>query len=342
MDPLAHTLVGAALAESGLKRLTHGATAALLIGVNLPDVDVVAHLLSDDASLWYRRGWTHGLLAMAVWPPLLTWALYGYLRRRPSGAGPPLRPKVLFGLALLAVLSHPLLDFLNTYGVRLLMPFDDRWFYGDTLFIMDPWFWLLAGAGVVVAAGRGKLALAYAVLGAGLTFLVLRTELTGLWIKLGWLAGVGLIVTLYFRRAAGASVARLGLAGLTLYIGAMYGLARAAEQRVVAAERAHWVQTNPLPGNLFERRLIAVHADHYLLKNHDGKQRALPRHPAPPEVVALLSQPEHRGFANWLRLPYWQVTTTANGQLVEVYDLRYATPGERNFGIGYLAEELPR
>ena len=86
MDPLAHTLVGAALAESGLKRLTRGATAALLIGVNLPDVDVVAHLLSDDAALWYRRGWTHGLLAMAVWPPLLSLALYGYYRRRPSGA----------------------------------------------------------------------------------------------------------------------------------------------------------------------------------------------------------------------------------------------------------------
>ncbi len=42
MDPLAHTLFGAALAESGLKRRSRYATATLLIGANLPDIDVVA------------------------------------------------------------------------------------------------------------------------------------------------------------------------------------------------------------------------------------------------------------------------------------------------------------
>jgi inner membrane protein len=47
-----------------------------------------------------------------------------------------------------AILSHPLLDLLNNYGVRLLMPFSGRWFYGDTAFIVDPWMLLLMIGGV--------------------------------------------------------------------------------------------------------------------------------------------------------------------------------------------------
>ena len=31
----------------------------------------------------------------------------------------------------------------TSYGTRLLEPFSHRWFYGDTLFIMDPWIWLV-------------------------------------------------------------------------------------------------------------------------------------------------------------------------------------------------------
>ena len=50
------------------------------------------------------------------------------------------------------VLGHPLLDWLNTYGVRFLMPFDGTWFYGDALFIIDPGVWLLAGLTVVLAS----------------------------------------------------------------------------------------------------------------------------------------------------------------------------------------------
>jgi inner membrane protein len=55
-------------------------------------------------------------------------------------------PVKLGGLLLacfLGVLSHPLLDVLNTYGTRILDPVSHRWFYADTLFIMDPWIWLM-------------------------------------------------------------------------------------------------------------------------------------------------------------------------------------------------------
>jgi hypothetical protein len=44
----------------------------------------------------------------------------------------------------------------NTYGVRLLMPYSDRWFYGTALSIIDPWVWLAEGpaAARVLAAPR--------------------------------------------------------------------------------------------------------------------------------------------------------------------------------------------
>jgi inner membrane protein len=37
------------------------------------------------------------------------------------------------------------MDWLNSYGIRLLEPFSSEWFYGDTLFIIDIWLWLGLG-----------------------------------------------------------------------------------------------------------------------------------------------------------------------------------------------------
>src|SRR5690606_34929632 len=136
MDPLAHTLFGAALAESGLKHHTRYATATLLVGANLPDLDVVAGLWGSDFELYARRGHTHGILAMLVLPLLLTGAMLLWQRWRAghprapaathASASPPLNPRAILLLSCIALLSHPLLDWMNTYGVRLLMPFDGR------------------------------------------------------------------------------------------------------------------------------------------------------------------------------------------------------------------------
>ena len=43
MDPVAHTLFGATLAHTGLRAQTRLGTATLLIGANLPDVDVLSY-----------------------------------------------------------------------------------------------------------------------------------------------------------------------------------------------------------------------------------------------------------------------------------------------------------
>jgi len=73
MDNLCHTLVGAALGEAGLKRRTRFGAATLMIGSNLPDVDVFV-FASNTPPVAFRRGWTHGVIADALLPVLLTWS----------------------------------------------------------------------------------------------------------------------------------------------------------------------------------------------------------------------------------------------------------------------------
>ena len=73
MDPLTHTLVGANLASTRLGEKTRLATAALVIGANIPDVDAILYFTNQqDLALGFRRGWTHGVLALFVLPFVLT------------------------------------------------------------------------------------------------------------------------------------------------------------------------------------------------------------------------------------------------------------------------------
>src|SRR4029450_684545 len=155
MDNLCHTLTGAALAEAGLKHRTRFASAALMIAANLPDVDVLAFAAGTPPRA-LRRGWTHGVLAQALLPVVLTAAFVAVDRWRPPRPGSaPLRTSALLLLGYIGVLSHVAMDWLNNYGVRLLMPFSGRWFYGDAVFIVDPWLWLTLAAGVLLARRAG-------------------------------------------------------------------------------------------------------------------------------------------------------------------------------------------
>ena len=157
MDNFCHTLVGAACGEAGLKHRTRYGNATLMIAANLPDIDVLS-FLTDTAPISFRRGWTHGILAQLLLPIAFTGVMYaaGRLlarRRAPRederhGGGPPLHAGWLLLLSYVGVYSHVFLDFLNNYGVRLLSPFDWRWFYGDAAFIADVWMWLALGVGV--------------------------------------------------------------------------------------------------------------------------------------------------------------------------------------------------
>ena len=160
MDNLCHTLTGAALGQAGLAHRTRHGMVTLLIASNLPDIDA-ASFFTDTLAVSFRRGWTHGVLAQALLPPALAGLVWAIGRwRMPRGKGPPVEPEARFmqllTLSYLGLYSHVFLDYLNSYGIRLLMPFSSDWFYGDALYIVDPLMWLVLGGGAWLTARASK------------------------------------------------------------------------------------------------------------------------------------------------------------------------------------------
>ena len=291
MDPITHTLCGAAMAEAGLKRRTALGTAALLIGANAPDVDVVAYAWDPTMALWFRRGATHGILGLLVLPLLLTGALVVWDRTvRRRRLGPPAAPRQLLLLSYVAVLSHPMLDFLNVYGMRWLMPFVDWWSYGDVLFIVDPWVWVGLAAAVFLFRRRGGERGARAAL---------------------------LLTTTYVALMAVSNVAARRVAG--------DALARAT------GERPARLMTAPVPVNPFVRRVVAEVGDRYHFGTVRWLSRprfegepftydAGPRHYA---AAAATRGPRVRRFMSWARFPYFEVEERVDHYLVRIGDARY-------------------
>jgi inner membrane protein len=375
MEPLCHTLVGAALAESPLARRGGErvplATATLLLAANLPDIDVLCYTKGADFALGCRRGWTHGALALAVLPLVLTAAVLlwdRFVRRRRHPDRPPAPPGVLLGLAYLGVLTHPLLDLLNTYGVRLLMPFSGRWLYGDTLFIVDPWLWLILGGAVVLARRpRGWGLALWGLLAAATSLPVLVASPRGVdsppGAKVLWLAGLGVITALYLwwgkpdRRPRGPRVATAGLALAAAYIAALVlsmGAARAvvvedlARRGLSPPEPADDLMVGPLPYTPFDRQVVLrlpgelrVGTFHWLpTPALELDPRLIPAPIPSPEVEAALAAPEVQGMVRWMRYPFFEVESDTSGTTVWILDARYTL--ERTTGFGGAAVRIER
>jgi inner membrane protein len=126
----------------GLKRLSPRAMPAMIIAANLPDIDSFVAGAVGCQPIAVHRGFTHGPIGVVLIAGLAVAIIWAWEKLRP-GKGGPVRLGGLFVACCVAALSHPLLDLMNTYGTRILDPFSSRWFYADTLFIMDPWIWIM-------------------------------------------------------------------------------------------------------------------------------------------------------------------------------------------------------
>src|SRR5262245_21123445 len=137
-----HTLIGLCVARTGLDRLAPQAIWTAAVAANLPDIDIVTAINGMDSYITLHRGITHGLIGI----PLLSLALAAFMYW--------VTGKFLghFVVALVAMATHPLLDFTNTYGIRPFYPFSQQWYFGDLLFVIDPYLDLLLIAGLIVSA----------------------------------------------------------------------------------------------------------------------------------------------------------------------------------------------
>jgi membrane-bound metal-dependent hydrolase YbcI (DUF457 family) len=156
LDNLTHTLVGWTLARAGLGRRTEGATAAIIVASNAPDIDFVSAFTGGSVGyLAAHRGATHGpigiaALALGTLLAVLAWRLLRGSRR------PVVRREVLVlaGVSLLGTTLHVLMDLPTSYGTRALSPMDRTWYAVDWLPIIEVYLWGLLALGLIAMRGR--------------------------------------------------------------------------------------------------------------------------------------------------------------------------------------------
>ena len=347
MDNLTHTLFGLCLAKAGLERTTPLATATLLISSNLPDIDVATRLRGSLTYLEYHRGITHSFAGLAVLAGVFTLALTvvdrRYRRRDPFRR--PMRPRVVFLLACIGGLGHLFMDFTNSYGARPLLPFSDRWFYGDVAFVADPWIWLILGSAAVWLTAKGlKRSLVWVVIGSGLALLVglaFRSPQESLMAitplplpelaRVVWfigLAGVGIGALLGWGRA-GPKVARYSLIFLALYYCGMWRLKLSAQEQArdsLPASGATSVAAWPEPGDPLRWQSVAAFQDSFLARHITvGRPGAdwqeLPALDAR-LAAALRETREGRVFLDFSRYTSATVEERDDGYAVVLRDLR--------------------
>lgn len=299
MDNICHTLVGAALAEGGLKRKTALGSATLMIAANFPDLDVIAVPLGH--SLGFRRGLTHGVPALVVLPVVLTLIMLGWHRWRGRGEAP--KPAALLALSAIGVLTHPVLDWMNTYGMRWLMPLDPTWWYGDTLFIVDPWIWGALMLGIWLSRRRER---NHARSATGPARLALAS------------------VSVY--------IVVMGLLSIVTRDGARHALQ-------ALGVTPDTIMVDPVFANPVRRGVTYLWQGSYRLATY----RLLPRHElsdpwfeiplnASHHAVAAANRtPAAREYHSWARLPYYVIEVAGDTSWVSIGDARYTLNGRSSW-----------
>ena len=281
MDSLTQLALGSAVSIAALGRRTAVWKAALwgAAAGTLPDLDTFIDQGDAIANMVLHRAESHALFYLT----LLSLPL-GWLAARVHGQSHQWRR---WWLALwLALITHPLLDWMTVYGTQLLRPFDDTPLGVGSIFIIDPVYTVPLLAGVLLALLlRG---------GRGLRWNGVALAFTTLY--LGWSFAAQQYV---------AQVARQALA-----------------QRGVQAER---VLVTPTPFNTVLWRVVAVTPTQYLEGFYalaDGDQpMQWTEHPRGADLIARYGQhPQVQRIAHFSR-GFWRLQQDARGHIF-VTDLR--------------------
>ncbi len=161
MEPITHLMTGACLARAGFNRKTAYATVAMVLAAEAPDLDTLWSIGGPVAGFQHHRGWTHTFLGLPFEAAIVVggiWVWHRWRSRRSRAApaplqhtqrGAPTRWGLLYCFALIALLSHLLLDWTNNYGLRPFFPFNPRWYSGSFVFIFEPVMFVLLLIGLV-------------------------------------------------------------------------------------------------------------------------------------------------------------------------------------------------
>lgn len=295
MDPLTHTLTGLALSRAGLNRFHRWATPFLLLTANAPDIDIVSALGGNYNYFHYHRWLTHSLAAAPVLAAASALLFCAFERSLRSF-------RALFGIAMVAIASHLLLDWTNAYGVRFLLPFNERWFSLDVTNVVDIWIWaVLLVAAVAPALSRLVSAEIGARSGAGRGMAIAALALVALYDGGRGLLHSRAVQTLESRVYDGEAPVRAGAfpraANPLLWDGAVE-----TEQEVRRYRFSLAKNFDPYSGEVFHKPETA------------------------PAIDSARNTPMFRLFLGFSKYPLWRVIPAAqpeNATEVQVIDMRF-------------------
>jgi len=354
-----HSLVGLTSAKAGLERWSPYATVVCILSANAPDIDVMSGFFGGRWTLLhYHRGITHsiiGTLALGFLIPSIFYAVdraIAQWRKHP----PKIRYRGLLIASLIAAATHPLMDWTNNYGVRPLLPWSGKWFYGDLVFIIDPYIWLvLGGAAFLLTSSRRLKIIGWSVLGIASTLLILLgpaqrglTTTVVFVVRVIWILGLlAFILARWFnlqRRLK--SIAFAALAFVVCYWGALALMHHAAYENAftragqLAAEHGeHLVRVAAMPTAANPLRWQSVaETDQAIYRFFVGVAAQPSTSPERYEKPSGLSEqlvsaasldPRAQVLLGFARFPLAQVESeNCIGQtLVQFADLRYTEPG---------------
>jgi len=365
MDNLTHSLVGLTLAKAGLERLSPAATAVSILAANSPDADVVVGLFADRWTLLHHhRGITHsivGTLCLALVLPVIVYGIDRLLVQQ-RGRQPTTRFRGLLLVSLVATATHPFLDWLNNYGVRPLLPFDSKWFYGDVIYIVDPFMWLLLGGASFLLTTRttfqkifwGGLCI---LLSAMVAFGPGRQADNANVLIAVWFGIVVLLIVLFLIKAGRRWGSRIAIAGLILVATYLIGLSvthrravsiATSQAKLIASqyqESVARVAVMPTLANPFEWDSTfetngATYRFRLGLLGSQQNVEGLVRYPKPEgELAAAIQQIANdrrlKIFLDFARFPVARLRDPActTDTLVQFADLRYTDPGRQRAGF---------
>ncbi|CAN5670403.1 hypothetical protein BH10BDE1_BH10BDE1_16270 [soil metagenome] len=200
---------------------------------NFPDLDLLySNILPRPLGyLLHHRGHTHTifyaipqalLLVALIW---LFWPKARALLRSSASARLGFGISVVVGFVL-----HLAMDFLNSYGIHPFHPFDSHWFFGDMIFIVEPFFWIAFAAPLIVSIERRKVRNLIALVIAAIQIAFLAMGLLP-WGSVVLLFGLGALLAWMQLRAAprGRSALVAAFASTAVFVGVQFhasGLAK--------------------------------------------------------------------------------------------------------------------
>ncbi len=349
MENLAHTLAGAVICRAcGLEKKTAAAMPAILIAANLPDADVFG-VLFKESYLDVHRGITHAAAGIIVLSGCLAALIWGISRLVQRDRARRLTFAPIWYVCFLGLLSHPLLDFLNDYGLRPWLPFSSRRYYGDLVGIVDPWMWVIFGSALYLTA-RARWAKNFW-FALGLFLLAIVVLAAGWRMGLCWVAGLGAAVWLIKSiDRSRLHPARVALGIFAVYLGCVaisrnivLSTARTEGPELVAGKVQRIDVLPRLLGNLQTWEVVIDTADKYYLadvdlhswRSHPPKFETFPKNLDDPSYEKSLSQSQMAILARFARFPSVEVEQYGGSCTVFLKDLRYARRNLPGWGTAH-------